>query len=380
MSMQGYILFIFIALIVVGAGELTRKKGFSNLFINRYSDKEFMFPNEEFKITVVLENKKWFPLSFLNIEEELPAEIKRYTDEIIEYRGNYTYHTSSYSVRGQERVTRTYKATIAKRGVYFLRKVNLSVGDIFGFSYETKTFDDFKELVVYPEIKQLKSIKFDNNSIQGEHVIKRWIYKDPIYIKGIREYNVEDRMKDIHWKSSLRMNKLMVKEYDYTSEREVVLIINVQSGDPHWSSIDSEAVENGINIAIAMAQQCTDEGIPVGLWTNAQIISYNSNKEKAVSFGQSNMRAILELCARIDYTSRVNFSELLTSKMKSFNKNTLYVVITPFLNNECITILSNAVNKGYVLKMIDTSKDSRLVSIRGIEKFNYKGEVEYESI
>ena len=41
--------------------------------------------------------------------------------------------------------------------------------------------------------------------------VYKMIHKDPLYIKGIREYNVEDRMKDIHWKSSLKMKKLMVK-------------------------------------------------------------------------------------------------------------------------------------------------------------------------
>ena len=43
-------------------------------------------------------------------------------------------------------------------------------------------------------------------------------------------------MKDIHWKSSLKMNKLMVKDYDFTSERELVIIVNIEGASNKMSN------------------------------------------------------------------------------------------------------------------------------------------------
>lgn len=373
--MQGYFIFIFIVLVFATVGETTRKRALDKLEIKRECSKYILNPGEEFKMTTVVENKKWLPVSFLYIEEQIPAEIQRGTNEVHELRGAYKYYVNSYSISWYERLSRTYNARINRRGVYLLRNMNISVGDVFGFAYESSQLDDVQEIVVYPEVKPINSILIENNSLQGESIIKRWIYKDPLYIKGIREYNIEDRMKDIHWKSSLRMNKLMVKDYDHTSERELVIIVNVQAGDPYWSYVDNKSTERNVEIAASISHQAVSEGIPVGLWTNAQVINYKGNFKNGVMPSLNSLRGIMELCARIDHTCRFELYKYINQKSKEFNKNTVYVFVTSFLNDEAIGVLQKLRRIGFIIKLIDTSEEGNLPELQGIEKLKYRGGV-----
>ncbi len=373
--MKGYLIFIFIMAVTYFTAEYTRKKGFDNLIVKRYCDNNMIFPGEEFKIVTQIENKKWFPISFLNMQEEYPSKVERvgYNRHVVSNETNY--YISSYSILWYERIKRYHTSVIRERGVYYIRNIIITIGDVFGFSSLSENREDPLEIVVYPNFVPMKKLVFQNNSIQGDVIVRRWIFKDTLYVRGIREYNVEDRMKDIHWNSSLRANRLMVKEYDYTSEREIEFIINVQCGRPYWSSIDNKSVERSIKVVMSLASGTIDEGIPTGVMTNAQIISYSGSSPSEIIPGINNFKSILELGARIYKTPRVELYEYLMDKGKSFKQNAIYVLVTSYLDKESIDVLKKLVIAGFTIKIIDTSKDLSLPRIDHIEKIDYKGEV-----
>jgi uncharacterized protein (DUF58 family) len=370
--MKGYLIFIYVSLILVLISYFTRTNGFKNLKVKRTPLKDKVYPGEEFEVVTEVENNKRLPIAFFYMEEELPRGVERLSHERFDSKGDKNYYTSSYSIWWYERIKRIYKYSIDRRGVYFFRKIDLSIGDFFGLSYERKSIDDFVEIVVYPRLLPLKELELKTNSLQGNNIIKRWIYKDPIYIKGIREYSVEDRMKDIHWKSSLRMNKLMVKDYDYTSEREVVIIVNVQCGEPYWSFIDPDTVDNTVEVAAAMAKQCVEEGIPVGMWANAQIIGRSKREKAEVISSMNSFRAVMELCGRIDSTPKLKFDEYLMERLSYFKKEAFYFIATPFLSDEAVYVLSKLHNRGFNIKILDTSRNANLPNITGVEKIDFK--------
>jgi len=373
--MQGYFIFIFVAATLLILGDITRRKGFDKLTIRREAENSAVIEGEEFKITTIIENNKLLPISFMVLEEKIPVNIPRIGEEsYTSERGLYFFYLSKFSILWNERMKRTFVYKAEKRGTYLLKEVNVSIGDIFGFSSDSARINDFVEILVYPKIIDIRNFNFESTNIQGDSIVKRWIYKDPLYIRGIREYNVEDRMKDIHWKSSLKMDKLMVKDYDYTSEREIVIILNVQCGEPYWGTIIASLIENGIKLAVSLASQAIKEGIAVGIWTNAQLVSFSTKCNQEVKPSLNSLKGIMELCARVDYTPRIEFHEMLKEKITSFNTNSTYIIITPFLNEESEGILLKLKRSGVLLKLIDVSDKSKVPAIDGIEKIEYKGE------
>ena len=356
-------------------GYITRKKGFYNLTIKRELVNKAVVEGEEIEFTTVVENKKWLPISFLHVQETFPFNLPRVSEDALYTDSDkLLVYNNRYNVLWFERIKRHYKVKGMKRGAYIIKDISISIGDLFGFSFEEKELEDYLEVVVYPKLIDVSKLNFNTTSIQGDNIVKRWIYKDPLYIKGIREYNIEDRMKDIHWQSSLKMGKLMVKDYDYTSEKEIIFIINTQCGVPHWGTINTDIVDNAIKVAVSLTAKAQSQGFAVGMWTNAQIVSFDGNVRSEVEPSANNMKKILELGARIDYFTKIEFNKYLEEKIKNFNHNATYVIITPFLDGNSESILRRLRKTGTIIKLIDVSKKGDVPSIDGIDKILYKGE------
>jgi uncharacterized protein (DUF58 family) len=369
--MIGYFAFITLLIFLLALAEYTRQRGFDKLTITRKSDKLAVNEGEEFKITINIENDKWLPISFLLLKEKVPGNIEFTLEESLRRYIEFNYHVTRYNINWFEKIRRSYSYKASKRGTYLLKEIEVSIGDIFGFFSRDVVIDDYLELLVYPKLLDLKKLEFNTTSLYGDNIIRRWIYKDPLYIKGIREYNIEDRMKDIHWKSSLKMNKLMVKDYDYTSEMELVIIVNVQCGDPYWQSIIPKDIERAISVGASFAKQALKEGIPVGLQTNSQLLSYGNSFSKGVAPSLNSLKSIMELCARIDYTPRLAFNEFLQQEGRYFNKNRTYLIITSHLNAEAVSLLSKLRRTGFLIKLLDVSSKHDLPTVHGIEKAVY---------
>jgi hypothetical protein len=365
--MVGYFAFAFLIILILGYNEFNKKNAFKNLTVKRSIKKHKVEVGEDIFITTTIENKKWLPISFLHIKEDIPKDLVNELD---------TNEVSLFlSIKWYERIKSTFKLRGKKRGVYLLKNVKVSLGDMFGFSSETITIEDYEEIVVYPLVKDIDSFDLISNNIQGDTIIKRWLYKDPIFIRSIREYSVEDRMKDIHWPSSLKANKLMVKEYDYSSDRELVIIFNAQCGIPYYSKVNKKVIENGIELTVSLINSSINMGIPSGLWTNAHILSYKSEVKNKIKPFLNSFNEILELCARMSSKApKEEFNLFLSRNASHFKKNAVYVVITCFLDEETILLLNKLRNAGMCIKLIDITTDASLPEIAGIEKIVLRGE------
>ena len=71
--------------------------------------------------------------------------------------------------------------------------------------------------------------------------------------RGAREYQPGDSLRQVHWKSSARSGRLMVKEYDRSPESQTVLFINAG----HNAGTGKESTfEYGIKLAASIARAC----------------------------------------------------------------------------------------------------------------------------
>lgn len=372
--MREYFIFIFLFLLFLVIARLTRNIGYKNLKIYRKAAVKSVKEGEELDISIVIENNKWLPISFLCLTEIIPSDINVVGNEKKSELASYYSHVTKYSILWKERVKRTYTVIGEKRGTYLLRNIKTSLGDIFGFVNESREMEDYIEILVMPKLIDIDRLKFESRSTMGNTIVKRWIYKDPLYIKGIREYTVEDRMKDIHWKSSLKMNKFMVKDYDNTSDHEVIFIINVQAGEPYWDVVNVDAVERGIKVSTSLAAEFIRKCVPAGIWTNAHIRSYLSEYKSEVQPSLNALKSIMELSARMDYIAQSDFNEYLNKMSRYFNSKCTYIVVTSFLDEKSIGTLYKLKKHGINLKLVDVSNDGSVPVLSRIERVVYGGE------
>ncbi|MDT8717443.1 DUF58 domain-containing protein [Clostridium sp. 19966] len=366
--MVTYIIFLIVVLILYGISYFTKTKGLNSVEISREIDKKVVTSGEVFKMKIVIENNKKLPVFFLNISEVVPLELKESKGAHIVYQSNFANIINNFSISSYERVKKTFKLHIDRRGVYRFKKMQISVGDIFGFSTEDHEVYSSKEIVVAPYIRELDNLKINGTSIQGDNIIRRWMYKDYLYIKGIREYSAGDRMKDVNWKYSARLGNLMVKEYDYTHDTNIIIILDM---DKYIVNSDFQGAEEAIELAASLSNASIAQGIPVGMWTNAHIVGYHiDSNNDTIEPSLNSLNSILELCGRADVRSRINFYEYLNHKINILDRNTTYIIVTSCLDLESINLLKRAQHSGYMFKIVDASKDNSVDYIAGIEKYS----------
>jgi uncharacterized protein (DUF58 family) len=203
--MQRILLIMLIVWAMIELSNATKRRGFNKLKIKREIPSNRIFEGDVFTIRTIVENDKLLPISFLVLNEVIPDGLS-FKNDVVSYKyGSQLCHISRYNMGWYERRKRTYELVADKRGAYVLKNIQVTVGDIFGLSAESKETENYVEILIYPKLKDIASYRFDNTSFQGNNTVKRWILKDNLLIKGIREYSVEDSMRDIHWKSSLKM-------------------------------------------------------------------------------------------------------------------------------------------------------------------------------
>jgi uncharacterized protein (DUF58 family) len=165
-------------------------------------------------------------------------------------------------------------------------------------------------------------------------VVRRWIMPDPMLVNGIREYRSGDSRKDVHWAATARTGRLQVKTHDYTVSPKVLLCLNTQINDRVYVSMEPREIdflENGVNIAAALAAWCCDNGIDAGLCCNGED---QSSPEDAIFVapggGEAKLNEILEALAVLKIKMRVGFHATLDSLLAAGLTDTDVVVISAY--------------------------------------------------
>lgn len=300
--------------------------GFKNLLYRMEIESEVFEIGEKIEIVSVIENKKPLTISFLKVEEKFP-------DGFNVDRNIYTLFIMPY-----QRVIRTYKIFGVKRGLHRIKDVDLELGDFIGFNKSDQNIGIGKSLIILPKKINLKKSITPIGSLSGDVSVKRWIIDDPLMTIGIREYTGNEPQKLIHWPSSVKCNKLMVKNFDFTTDKSVLIVLNIESFKPYWKSIDSEKIERAISITRAVMEEFEDLKTHYGFQSNA----YNLKSNKYIEgyfyhprLGNNYLYHLLEVLGSISYMASPFEETLKDIRRKQGNYSTV-IVITPKILEEYI--------------------------------------------
>lgn len=128
------------------------------------------------------------------------------------------------------RETRSYLARtwLTKRGAYPLGPTTLQSGDPFGFFSREITFPSRDSLLVLPLIVPIADFPSPAGLLPGGKAIQRKSMDVTPHASGVREYVHGDALKRIHWRSTARRGRLMVKEFEQDPQSEVWIFLDAQ--------------------------------------------------------------------------------------------------------------------------------------------------------
>lgn len=131
-------------------------------------------------------------------------------------------------VMGRQRRSYTARSWLTQRGSFQLGPTKLTVGDPFGLFATSKVLDSHESLIVFPMIQDIQSFPSPPGILPGGQVIQKRSQEVTPHAAGVREYVHGDEMKRIHWPTSARRNRLMVKEFEQDPQSEIWLFLDCQ--------------------------------------------------------------------------------------------------------------------------------------------------------
>lgn len=339
---------------------LSKKYSLKSLYYKRNFSKKVVEIGEEFEVESIVENRKFIPVTFLQINEEYPSVIQyKNKASTLKNEGN-NIHKMTMMILPYQRVKRKYKVSGRKRGRYLCRRVTLTVGDILGLKVFDEILSFMHEIVVLPQRISLDEEIVPYGDFNGDISVIRWIIEDPILTVGIREYTGTEPQKTIHWPSSLKSGRLMVKKFDYTTDNRVMLILCVETYRPFWMNIDFEKIEKCISLARAIVEELDEKGIPYGFGCNAEIMGKSNEKVIMPGWGPQHFNDVIERLGRLDYSFNILFEEMIVELINMNIKYGTYIMVMPYVLDEYvefINILSNLCEKLILISLGSNNMD-----------------------
>ena len=125
------------------------------------------------------------------------------------------------------RETRSYlvRTRLMQRGVYSLGPTRLASGDLFGLFPVSKNIPAQESLLVYPMMVDVHAFPSPQGWLSGGEALRRRTQQITANASGVREYAQGDPLNRIHWLSTARRNRFMVKEFELDPLAEVWIFL-----------------------------------------------------------------------------------------------------------------------------------------------------------
>ncbi|MBN2448803.1 MAG: DUF58 domain-containing protein [Lentisphaeria bacterium] len=164
----------------------------------------------------------------------------------------------------EERVV-SRRVLAVRRGEYHVDRLLLRGGDPAGLFLRERRLHCPGTVLVYPGSEPLRDLLLhrseDMGAVAGSPVSAAGMSQE---FYGVREYHPSDGLRYIHWRSSARFGRLMVREFERNAVTSVAILLDGNqhfvSGPEHWSNL-----EYLIRAAASLVKHCSELYCTLGL-------------------------------------------------------------------------------------------------------------------
>jgi uncharacterized protein (DUF58 family) len=292
------------------------------------------------------------------------------------------------------RQSRSYLAytLLTHRGQYQLSPTQMLSGDIFGIFKVSKQIENNVSLLVLPHTVDLHSFPIPQGLLPGGRALRRKTLEVTPYAAGVREYAPGDPLNRIHWGSTARHDRLMVKEFEQELQAEVWILVDaqqsVQAALPEskpilrqdtiwWTSpheqvtLPPSSIEYIVSITASVANYYLRLGREVGLAIAGQMQTIISAER-----GERQVGKIMETLALLESLGNLPLSSLVHAQAGHIPMGSTVVVVSTSSQPELMISVSELIHRRMhpMIVIIETASfGGRDEAKEIIESFNAQG-------
>lgn len=259
-------------------------------------------------------------------------------------------------VMGKQKRSYNARSWLTRRGSFQLGPTLINVGDPFGIFTSKKIVSAKEKLIVFPMIQAIQFFPSSPGLLPGGHVIERKSQDITPYAAGVREYVHGDAMKRIHWRTSIRRDKLMVKEFEQDPQAEVWIYLDSQKNVHYQKAYQHEelplhnvlfvkrpklklppsTLEYSVSIAASLAHYFISQRRAVGYASVGQTFNVLSADRS-----ERQEAKILETLAFVEADGNTSIAALATMQANQLPQRSTVILITPNTKPELITAVDD---------------------------------------
>ena len=253
----------------------------------------------------------------------------------------------------------TLKTLCLQRGKYSLGPLAIVSSDPLGLFQKTRWFGEAQPFTVYPSIVELPNFAVPSSDLPGDATSRQHTQVVTPAAAGIRDYMPGDSYSRVHWRTTARMGKLMVKEFEQEESAKVWIVLDMEEG-PHRGSGPESSEECAVTAAASIADKYLQQGLPVGITAVGDI---EVNLEPKPGLNQSDM--IMNGLAEIKARGSTPLADVLRDNENFFNRYCTLVIITPSPEDEWMGALRQLTQKRVQAAAVLVDADSFASGVNG---------------
>lgn len=231
-----------------------------------------------------------------------------------------------------------------ERGRFQLGPLSLTSGDPFGLFQVTRAVPQTTHIVVYPMTVDLPDFTLPLGPMPGGDALRRRTHYVTANAAGVRDYSPGDSFNRIHWASTARRDRLIVKEFELDPLSDIWLFLDGdQSVQASLPPVEPEATplnvlwptkaekvalppsteEYAVSVTASLAQYFVRRDRTIGLLT------YGRTREVVQpDRGERQLTKMLETLAMFRAESRIPLADALAMEAQQLPRWTTVILVT----------------------------------------------------
>jgi uncharacterized protein (DUF58 family) len=281
-------------------------------------------------------NRAWLPKLWLEIYDHstLPGHRANHVIPLLGARRRYRWEVETPCL---------------VRGEYQLGPMTVIGGDPFGLFLITRKVDSVSRILVYPATMPISHVDLPVGLLSGGDARRQRSFYVTTNAAGIREYVPGDSFNRIHWPSSARKDRLLVKEFELDPLVDIWLVPDFSA----QSLVESPELrrDETTGVILPTRQEIPPSTEEYTVAIAASLAKYFIESERALGYvayvpyreviqperGSRQLSRILQSLAIAHNNSPYSLSQMLALETLYFTRGTTIVMITASLDTAWIT-------------------------------------------
>ncbi len=229
-----------------------------------------VFPNQDVTLKFNVNNKGFFPITWINLYIPLPKSLYIISEDSIVPDKSETlvlakggFSTKLIGIKRCGKLSGYGKTEIGvplkakKRGICTLKSCKINTGDGFGLSESSVSIQGGDVIAIYPKLIGVDTTFFLNNLYEANSS-RKGLMEDLSVIRSTRNYQHTDSLKHINWRLLARALPLTVNIYENMLPKSIHIIFDGESFSSPIPHLDEMEMAISVIASLLLALHTND--------------------------------------------------------------------------------------------------------------------------